>query len=75
VAAALTRRARALEPEAGAGKQALENILSFASQFSQREIGVMLVSDLHRILEGELFKLQGFTQWAEETAGLLVDQA
>jgi len=73
VAAALTRRAKTLSPEVGAGKQALENILSFATQFSQREIGVMLVSDLHRILEGELFKLQGFTHWAEETAGLLVD--
>ena len=73
VAAALMRRAKTLEPGASSGKQALENILAFASQFSQREIGVMLVSDLHRILAGELFKLQGFTQWAEETAGLLVD--
>ena len=73
VAAALTRRAKILKPEDVEGQKALENILSFATQFPQREIGVMLVSDLHRILEGELFKLEGFTHWAEETAGLLVE--
>ncbi|MDH5356471.1 MAG: MoxR family ATPase [Gammaproteobacteria bacterium] len=73
VAAALTRRARSLKPEDGIGLKALENILSFATHFPQREIGVMLVSDLHRILGGELFKLEGFIHWAEETAGLLVE--
>lgn len=73
VAAALTRRAKSLKPKDPAGQKALENILSFATVFPQREIGVMLVSDLHRILEGELFKLEGFTHWAEETAGLLVE--
>lgn len=73
VAAALTRRAKSLNPEDASDQVALENILSFATSFPQREIGVMLVSDLHRILGGTLFKLQGFTHWAEETAGLLVE--
>ena len=73
VAAALTRRAKTLNPSGDKGKQALENILTFATKFPQREIGVMLVSYLHRILEGELFKLDGFTHWAEDAAGLLVE--
>ena len=73
VAAELTRRAKTLKSGGVKGKQALENILIFATRFPQREIGVMLVSDLHRILEGELFKLKGFTHWAEDAAGLLVE--
>ncbi|MDJ0832364.1 MAG: MoxR family ATPase [Gammaproteobacteria bacterium] len=73
VASALTRRAKKYDVEKPADRLSLENILNFATRFPQREIGVMLVSDLHRILEGELFKLEGFTHWAEETAGLMVD--
>ena len=70
IAAALTRRAKEIT-DIKQERNKLENILEFANKFPQREMGVMLVSDLHRILDGELFKLDQFTPWAQETVGLL----
>lgn len=72
IAAALTRRAKAIT-DITKDRNKLENILLFANKFPQREMGVMLVSDLHRILDDELFKLDQFTPWAEDTVGLLTE--
>lgn len=72
IAAALTRRAKGIT-DIKKERNKLENILLFANKFPQREMGVMLVSDLHRILEDELFKLDQFTPWAQDTVGLLTE--
>ena len=72
IAAALTRRAKSIT-DIKADKPKLENILLFANKFPQREMGVMLVSDLHRILDDELFNLEQFTPWAQDTVGLLTE--
>jgi len=72
VAAALIRRAKSFK-DIKKEKATLENILLFANRFPQREMGVMLVSDLHRILDDELFKLDQFKPWAKETVGLLTE--
>jgi hypothetical protein len=40
------------------------HILHFAGQFQHRELGVMLVSDLHRAIGSVIFKVPAFAQWA-----------
>ena len=72
IAAALTRRAKGIV-DVKKERDKLENILLFANKFPQREMGVMLVSDLHRILDDELFKLDQFTPWAQDTVGLFTE--
>jgi len=44
------------------------NILAYAGRFPQREMGVMLVSDLHRAVGNELFEVQAFADWASAVA-------
>jgi hypothetical protein len=41
------------------------NILTYARRFPQREMGVMLVSDLHRAIGGALFEVPAFADWAQ----------
>ena len=48
------------------------NILRYAGCFSQREMGVMLVSDLHRALGRELFAAAEFAEWANSIADLVL---
>ncbi len=48
---------------------ALGNILDYAGRFPHKEMGVMLVSDLHRAVGTELFALPQFSTWA----GLVAD--
>ncbi len=48
------------------------NILKYANAFSQREMGVMLVSDMHRALGNELFEVAEFTDWAPAIADVLL---
>ncbi|MEM7195617.1 MAG: MoxR family ATPase [Pseudomonadota bacterium] len=47
------------------------NILKYASRFPQREMGVMLVSDMHRAIGKELFALPEFGHWADQVADTL----
>ncbi len=49
------------------------NILNFARDFPQQELGVMLVSDMQRALGTEIFELPEFTHWAEKIADVLFD--
>ena len=63
VAAALVRRAR----EARERPQAdllYGNILRYARAFPQREMGVMLVTDMHRSIGKPLFRVPEFADWA-----------
>ncbi len=48
------------------------NILEFAGRFRQREMGVMLVSDLHRAIGEELFAVPEFNRWAQAVADVML---
>lgn len=50
----------------------LGNILSFASTFPQRELGVMLVSDMHRAIGNTLFSLPEFKDWATQISDVML---
>ncbi len=71
VAAALVGRAiRAAEtPEAAT---VIGHILDYAGRFPQREMGVMLVSDLHRAIGEQLFGVPQFATWANAIADVML---
>lgn len=48
------------------------NILKYASCFPQREMGVMLVSDMHRAIGNDLFEVSEFADWADSIADLIL---
>ena len=48
------------------------NILNYAGRFPQREMGVMMVSDMHRAIGEDLFSLPEFTAWAEKIADIMI---
>ncbi len=68
VASALVTRAM----RAGGDAALLGHILDYANCFKQREMGVMLVADLHRAIGAELFAVEQFAGWAEKIGDLLV---
>lgn len=68
VAAALVRRAR----EARDDMAKLGHVLKYAKGFPQREMGVMLVTDLHRAVGQPLFKVPEFVAWANSVAELML---
>ena len=71
VAAALVGRAiRARTTDEGA--RVLDNILIYAGRFPQREMGVMLVSDLHRAIGNDLFEVPAFSDWASAVADVML---
>jgi len=71
VAAALVGRAiRALDtPD---GQTVIGHILDYAGRFPEREMGVMLVSDLHRAIGGRLFEVPAFAGWAQSVADVML---
>ncbi|MDH5184628.1 MAG: MoxR family ATPase [Gammaproteobacteria bacterium] len=71
VAAALVGRAiRAKGTETA--QQVFGHILNYASRFAQKEMGVMLVSDMHRAIGQDLFTVPEFATWAEAIADLMI---
>ena len=68
VAAALVRRAKASAGDVGK----LANILKYARRYPQREMGVMLVTDLHRAVGKPLFAVPEFVDWANSVAELML---
>lgn len=50
-------------------------ILDCAARFPQREMGVMLVSDMQRALGPDLFKVPQFSAWANAMADILLCDA
>jgi hypothetical protein len=71
VAAALVGRAiRAREAEEA--QVVWGNILSYAGVFPQREMGVMMIMDMHRALGEPLFAVPEFGRWATEVADLML---
>ena len=70
VAQALVRRA--LEPrESGQAERVFANILRYARAFPQRELGVMLVTDMHRSIGRPLYAVPEFKEWAQSVTDLL----
>lgn len=71
LAAALVSKSVALT-EAGGSEAGIGNILDYASHFPQREMGVMLVSDMHRAIGNDLFRLAQFKEWANQISEVLL---
>ena len=71
VASALVGRAIRAREE-GHGDEVYGRILEFAGRFSQREMGVMLVSDMHRAIGNDLFNVHEFAPWAQAVADVML---
>ncbi len=71
VASALVGRALRA-PEGGARNAAMGHILDYAGRFPQREMGVMLVSDLHQAVGADVFALPQFAHWASLVADVML---
>jgi len=73
VASALVGRAlRAKNEDPQTAKEVYGAILDFAGRFRQREMGVMLVSDLHRAIGQEIFAVPEFSPWAQAVAEVML---
>ena len=71
VAAALVGRAIAASEQLHE-KEVIGHILDYAKRFPQREMGVMLVSDLHRAIGGRLFQVPQFSDWAQAVSDIML---
>jgi hypothetical protein len=71
VAAALVGRAIRARGN-GDANEALGRILDYARRFPQREMGVMLVSDMHRAIGPGLFEVPQFAPWAKSIADVML---
>ncbi len=47
------------------------HILDYATAFPEREMGIMLVSDMHRAIGESLFTVPEFAAWAEQVADVM----
>lgn len=71
VAAALV--ARAIRNKSATNiKEMLGHILDYAAKFPLREMGVMLVSDIHRNVGQTLFGVPQFATWANQVADIVL---
>jgi len=71
VASALVGRAiRAKESDKAATVHG--NILNYANTFPQREMGVMMVSDMHRAIGQDIFAVPEFANWADKIADIML---
>ena len=48
------------------------NILDYATRFELREMGVMLVSDMHRAIGEDIFAVPEFADWADKIADIML---
>jgi len=71
VAAALVGRAIRARKESNAA-ELYGHILDFASSFPQREMGVMLVSDMYRAIGQDVFNVPQFSRWANIVADVML---
>lgn len=74
VASALVGRAIKAKGN-GTSKQVYGHILDYAVHFPQREMGVMLVSDMHRAVGQDIFSVPQFSQWAKAVADVMLFDA
>ncbi len=71
VASALVARAIRARDESDA-HTTYGHIVDYAGAFPQREMGVMLISDMHRAIGQELFQVPQFSQWAKAVADVML---
>ena len=71
VASALVARAVRTEANADHAKT-LGHILDYATGFPNREMSVMLVSDMQRAVGERLFKVPQFAGWAKSVADVML---
>lgn len=71
VASALVGHAIRAKKEAEPAKKQ-GHILNYANKFPQREMGVMMVSDMHRAIGEDLFALPEFANWADKIADIMI---
>ncbi len=72
ICAALAGRAISVKG-ADHAKKVWGNILNFAKDFPQKELGVMLVSDMQRGIGGDIFTIPEFANWANKIADVMFD--
>jgi hypothetical protein len=67
---------RAIRAKSSADAKVLHgHILDYASRFPLREMGIMLVSDMHRAIGQCLFSVPQFASWANAVADLMLYEA
>ncbi len=71
VASSLVGRAVRAKAE-GQGRPIYGAILTYAGRFPDREMGVMLVSDMHRAIGDEIFACPEFMPWAKAVAEVML---
>jgi len=71
VASALVGRAIRVREEDSAN-ETMGHILSYAKHFPQREMGVMMVSDMHRAVGEVIFEVPQFSDWANDIAEVMI---
>jgi hypothetical protein len=71
VAAALVRRARQARDQVDAAR-VFGHILDYARTFPQREMGIMLVTDMHRSIGKPLYDVPEFAEWANSITDLVL---
>lgn len=71
VATALVGRAVKTK-DRGNSAEAIGHILDYAASFPQQEMGIMLVSDIHRALGEALFDVPQFTAWAGQVSDVML---
>lgn len=71
VATALVGRA-IRSKENGDAQTVFGHILNYASKFPQKEMGVMLVTDMHRAIGEDIFSVPEFARWSNEAADLML---
>ena len=71
VAAALVGRAIRVQGQPNQ-TEVLGNILDYAGRFPQREMGVMLVSDMHRAIGNAVFEVPQFAKWAQIVSEIML---
>ncbi|WJW74768.1 MoxR family ATPase [Thiohalobacter sp. IOR34] len=71
VASALVGRA-IRHKESPEAMQVFGHIIDYAGRFPEREMGVMLVSDMHRAIGQALFSVPQFADWAKAVADVML---
>lgn len=71
VASALVGRALRAKGSSDA-RETYGHILDYAGRFPLREMGVMLVSDMHRAIGQQLFSVPQFSTWANAVADVML---
>ncbi|MGD8575920.1 MAG: AAA family ATPase [Thiohalophilus sp.] len=71
VAASLVGRAIKAK-ESDQAQQVHGYIIEYANVFPQKEMGVMLVSDMHRAIGQDIFSVPQFAKWSNEVADVML---